>query len=91
MLALIKEGARVIDEQIARSPDDVDAIWCNGYGFPRHRGGPMFHSRELGASHVVARLRILEKQKLKCSRKITKKKRRKWKTEEQIMKKTRKR
>jgi 3-hydroxyacyl-CoA dehydrogenase len=62
MLALINEGARVIDEQIARSPDDVDAIWCNGYGFPRHRGGPMFHSRELGASHVVARLRILEKQ-----------------------------
>ena len=27
-------------------------IWCNGYGFPRHRGGPMFHADMVGLTVV---------------------------------------
>jgi 3-hydroxyacyl-CoA dehydrogenase len=43
--ALIDEGAQILEEGIAASPDDIDVIWCNGYGFPRTRGGPMFYGR----------------------------------------------
>ena len=46
--ALIDEGAQLLREGIAASADDIDVIWCNGYGFPRTRGGPMFYARTLG-------------------------------------------
>jgi len=46
--ALIGEGERILKEGIAASPDDIDVIWCNGYGFPRTRGGPMFYAKSLG-------------------------------------------
>ena len=56
MLALINEGARILEEGIAASAEDIDAIWCNGYGFPRERGGPMFYADTLGARHVLGRI-----------------------------------
>ncbi len=57
ILALINEGARVLDEGIAESPADIDVIWCNGYGFPRHRGGPMFYADTLGLRNVLESIR----------------------------------
>jgi 3-hydroxyacyl-CoA dehydrogenase len=59
ILALINEGARVLEEGIAASPADIDVIWCNGYGFPRHRGGPMFYADTLGLAAVVESIRGL--------------------------------
>jgi 3-hydroxyacyl-CoA dehydrogenase len=53
MLALINEGARLLESGIAASAADIDVIWCNGYGFPRRLGGPMFHADQLGLVHVV--------------------------------------
>ncbi|HTV50237.1 MAG TPA: 3-hydroxyacyl-CoA dehydrogenase NAD-binding domain-containing protein [Steroidobacteraceae bacterium] len=53
MLALINGGARLLEQGIARSAADIDVIWCNGYGFPRTRGGPMFHADTLGLESVV--------------------------------------
>ena len=55
--ALVNEGARILEEGIAAGPDDIDVIWCNGYGFPRHRGGPMFHADTIGLSVVVEAMR----------------------------------
>ena len=55
--ALINEGARILEEGIASSPADIDVIWCNGYGFPRHRGGPMFHADTVGLGSVVEAMR----------------------------------
>jgi 3-hydroxyacyl-CoA dehydrogenase len=26
----------------------VDVVWCAGYGFPRYRGGPLFHADTIG-------------------------------------------
>jgi 3-hydroxyacyl-CoA dehydrogenase len=52
--ALINEGAAILGEGIARSAADVDAIWCNGYGFPRRRGGPMFYADTIGVATVSA-------------------------------------
>jgi 3-hydroxyacyl-CoA dehydrogenase len=57
LAALVNEGAHVLDEGIARSPDDVDAIWVNGYGFPKARGGPMRYAATLGTDRVLADVR----------------------------------
>jgi 3-hydroxyacyl-CoA dehydrogenase len=53
LYALINEGAKLLSEGIAASPGDIDAIWCNGYGFPRYRGGPMFYADTVGAATVL--------------------------------------
>jgi 3-hydroxyacyl-CoA dehydrogenase len=39
-----REGAEILAEGIAASSGDIDVVMCNGYGFPRHRGGPMFRA-----------------------------------------------
>jgi 3-hydroxyacyl-CoA dehydrogenase len=36
------EGQAILDEGIAESPADIDVVMVLGYGFPRHKGGPMF-------------------------------------------------
>ena len=41
---------------------DVDVVWTAGYGFPRHRGGPLFHADLVGLRAVrdgLARYRSL--------------------------------
>jgi 3-hydroxyacyl-CoA dehydrogenase len=59
ILALVNEGARILEEGIAESPGDIDVIWCNGYGFPRHRGGPMFYADTIGLAAVLELMRGL--------------------------------
>jgi 3-hydroxyacyl-CoA dehydrogenase len=59
VFALINEGALLLADGIAGSPDDIDAIWCNGYGFPRFRGGPIFYADMIGAATVLAGIRRL--------------------------------
>jgi 3-hydroxyacyl-CoA dehydrogenase len=62
LFALVNEGARILDQAIAASPADIDVIWCNGYGFPRFRGGPMFYADSVGLTAVVAALRRYERE-----------------------------
>ena len=57
LAAMIDEGARVVDEGIARRPLDVDVTLVHGYGFPRHRGGPMHFADRYGIDRVVADIR----------------------------------
>jgi len=52
IFGLITEGTRVLEEGIAARPSDIDVIWINGYGFPRHRGGPMNYADSLGLDKV---------------------------------------
>jgi 3-hydroxyacyl-CoA dehydrogenase len=59
LYALINEGAKLLAEGIAASPGDIDAIWCNGYGFPRFRGGPMFYADMVGCAAVLQGIRQL--------------------------------
>jgi 3-hydroxyacyl-CoA dehydrogenase len=62
LLALIVEGVRLLESGVARSGRDIDVIWINGYGFPRHRGGPMYYGDRLGVSHIVERVGELARQ-----------------------------
>lgn len=54
MAAMVNEGARIVDEGIARRPVDVDVVKLYGYGFPRFRGGPMHWADTVGLDTVRA-------------------------------------
>lgn len=56
--ALAAEGKRLLDEGIAQRMSDIDAVYVNGYGFPRERGGPLYYATELGLERLDAQLRI---------------------------------
>jgi 3-hydroxyacyl-CoA dehydrogenase len=45
IFALADEGAQLLSEGIADSASDIDVVYRNGYGFPSHRGGPMYYAR----------------------------------------------
>ena len=53
---VVNEGARVLAEGIAQRASDIDVAWVNGYGYPRHRGGPMHWADTLGAAKILARI-----------------------------------
>ena len=36
------EGGALLAEGIAQRASDIDLVMINGYGFPAHKGGPMF-------------------------------------------------
>jgi 3-hydroxyacyl-CoA dehydrogenase len=56
LFPMINEGARILEEGIAKRPGDIDVIWVNGYGFPAWRGGPMHYADTLGLGYVHDRL-----------------------------------
>jgi len=62
IFALINEGANILDEGIADKASDIDAIWLNGYGFPRYYGGPMCYADELGLEKVVTTIKGFQQQ-----------------------------
>jgi 3-hydroxyacyl-CoA dehydrogenase len=62
MTAVINEAANIVREGIALRPLDVDVALVHGYGFPRHRGGPMMYADTIGLAHVLADLRRYEEE-----------------------------
>ncbi|MCH8886251.1 MAG: enoyl-CoA hydratase/isomerase family protein [SAR324 cluster bacterium] len=59
---MINEGAKILEEGIALRASDLDIIWINGYGFPAHRGGPMFYGEQVGLDSVHKALLEFEKE-----------------------------
>lgn len=53
--ALVDEGEALLKEGIAARASDIDVVYLYGYGFPRWRGGPMFHAEQAGLGHGGAR------------------------------------
>ncbi|MBL4764516.1 MAG: enoyl-CoA hydratase/isomerase family protein [Colwellia sp.] len=62
IFALINEGAYILEQNIASRASDIDAIWLNGYGFPRYLGGPMCYADEIGLEKVVATIKKFQRQ-----------------------------
>jgi 3-hydroxyacyl-CoA dehydrogenase len=62
MAAMINEGSNVVHEGIALRPLDVDVAFLYGYGFPRHRGGPMKYADTVGLAKVLADIREFAKE-----------------------------
>ena len=60
LFALISEGLALIEAGIVQRLSDIDVIWLHGYGFPRHKGGPMFQAQQLGDVPVANALADLQ-------------------------------
>ncbi|HTU69173.1 MAG TPA: 3-hydroxyacyl-CoA dehydrogenase NAD-binding domain-containing protein, partial [Candidatus Baltobacteraceae bacterium] len=54
--ALINRGAYLLEEGVAIRPGDIDIVYIYGYGFPPHRGGPMWYADEAGVKNVYERV-----------------------------------
>lgn len=57
MTALANEGARVLEDGFAIRASDIDVVYVHGFGYPRHRGGPMFYADTVGLPTVLARVK----------------------------------
>ena len=57
ILALVNEGARVLEEGVALRAVDIDVVYMTGYGFPSWRGGPMFYADSVGLPQILERIR----------------------------------
>jgi 3-hydroxyacyl-CoA dehydrogenase len=62
LFALISEGLALLEAGIVQRQSDIDVIWLHGYGFPRHKGGPMFQAEQLGDVPVASALADLQHQ-----------------------------
>jgi 3-hydroxyacyl-CoA dehydrogenase len=60
--ALVNEGARILEEGYALRASDIDIIYLNGYGFPAHRGGPMWYADTVGLKKVYERVSEFHRQ-----------------------------
>ena len=60
--ALVNEGARILEEGYALRAVDIDIIYINGYGFPAHRGGPMWYADTIGVQKVYERISEFHRQ-----------------------------
>jgi 3-hydroxyacyl-CoA dehydrogenase len=61
ILALVNEGAKILQEGIALRASDIDVVYLTGYGFPPYRGGPMHYADSVGLYNVVRSMRRLAK------------------------------
>jgi 3-hydroxyacyl-CoA dehydrogenase len=56
LLPMVNEGARILEEGIAARASDIDVVFCNGFGWPAFRGGPMWWAERMGLRAVRDRL-----------------------------------
>jgi 3-hydroxyacyl-CoA dehydrogenase len=64
VLALVNEGAHILDEGIAGKASDIDMVYLSGYGFPTFRGGPMQYADTLGLFNVIQTMQRFAKNPL---------------------------
>jgi len=50
---MINEAVKILEENKAQRPGDVDVVWLNGYGWPADKGGPMYYGDMIGAQKVL--------------------------------------
>lgn len=56
LYALVNRGAFLLEEGVALRSGDIDIVYVYGYGFPPHRGGPMWYADEVGVDNVYERI-----------------------------------
>lgn len=53
LFALINEGARLLEDNVAERASDLDVVYTCGYGFPAWRGGPMHTADVVGIPVIL--------------------------------------
>lgn len=61
VFALVNEGRKILVDKIAARASDIDVVYLKGYGFPKHRGGPMFYAEVVGQNYVQAAIERFSK------------------------------
>ncbi|XP_030064813.1 peroxisomal bifunctional enzyme isoform X2 [Microcaecilia unicolor] len=56
LYVIINEGFKALEDGIASGPEDIDVIYTNGYGWPKHTGGPMYYASLVGLPVVLTKL-----------------------------------
>ena len=51
---MINEALKILEEGMAQRPSDIDAVWLNGYGFPRNKGGLLFWADQIGPEKILS-------------------------------------
>ena len=52
MAAIVNEALLVLEDGIAARASDIDLVLVNGYGFPKHLGGPLWWARSQDRSRL---------------------------------------
>ncbi|MFT5798068.1 MAG: 3-hydroxyacyl-CoA dehydrogenase [Candidatus Azotimanducaceae bacterium] len=50
---MINEAVKILEENKAQRPSDIDVVWLNGYGWPPNTGGPIMYGDMVGAAAVL--------------------------------------
>ncbi len=58
LFASVNETCKILEEGVISRASDMDAIWLNGFGFPRYRGGLMFWADGIGARAVYDQVAV---------------------------------
>lgn len=56
LFASVNEACKIIDEGKALRASDIDVMWLNGFGFPRHRGGLLYWADSIGADNIYRQI-----------------------------------
>jgi 3-hydroxyacyl-CoA dehydrogenase len=56
LVTMTNEIAALMEDGIAARASDADLVLVNGYGFPRHEGGPVFWARRQDRAWLLAQL-----------------------------------
>lgn len=60
LLPIINEGARLLEARVSARGSDIDLVWVAGFGWPAHKGGPMFYADTVGLGDIADQLRQAE-------------------------------
>ena len=58
---MINEAARILEDGMATRASDIDTIWINGYGWPRHTGGLLYYADAVGLAPILSGLSEFER------------------------------
>lgn len=61
LAALVNEAGLLLTEGIAQRASDIDVVLVNGYGFPGHRGGPLFWAAHQPRAEIEAAIGEIER------------------------------
>ncbi|MFT4960434.1 MAG: 3-hydroxyacyl-CoA dehydrogenase [Paracoccaceae bacterium] len=56
---MINEAVKILEENKAQRPSDIDVVWLNGYGWPADKGGLMYYADMVGAPSILAKMEEL--------------------------------
>ena len=59
LVTMVNEASLLLDEGVAQRASDVDLVLVNGYGFPRHEGGPLFWASRQDPARLTATLEAI--------------------------------